>query len=940
MANRSVPSYLQGGLFPYRPQALVPIFLGTAGIWAIGSVGWLAAPAMSQISGDDSFGTRVNGDSVAPCVALTCTVEGGTLNAAQSTLLHSFETFSLPAPEQSVLFVAPSVESIVVRVTGASESFVNGLIQTSTGSAADLFLINPSGIRFGPGAQLAIGGSFLASTAQELMFDSGAILATGEASQPTDSLLSINTPIGLGFLPNEPSRPITVQGPGHLLVFGAPNTPSAFVNRAFQMGGGLSVPPSEAIALVANGINLSGANLTAAGGRIELGSVSAGRVSVASNAALDYAQVDRLADISFSDRTLLEASASRPGQIRLRGQNIDIAESTALLAEVLPEPPGSSPAASATATPGDLIDIQATGTVTVRDFDAGGAAPPFHSYLSVDVAPDATRPGGTLRLQAETLQVETGAQLGANTFGRGDAGQLALSVANTTLLSGESPFSSSGLFATADGLGSGDGGQISLKTGQLIMEQGAQILTNSLNQGVSGSIGIEAERVSLNGTGAPFSPPPGFSSGGPGAAPSPPILVSPTLIQSGMGPVSRGQGGGIRIEAQDVSITEGAEIVTGTLGGGAAGPLTIRADDIALSGFSPIEGPSGLFTTVGFGAAGSGGPLDIEANRLQVLSGAQIATSTVGSGRAGDLSIRGGDVRLAGQTPQGRSGLFATAIGDRGAGGNLSVTANSLQVEEGATVSVSNFPSGESAPIPPGRGPAGNLQISADRVFLRDGASLSADTVSGDRGNIGVQTDALTLRRGSRITTNATGTATGGNIRINADFVVARSEENSDITANAVFGDGGQINISARQVLGLTERPQLTAESDITASSEFGLAGETRLETPESAVRPGTEPLPQSTEVATVLQGCSATDSSSQFIQSGQGGLSTSPYGILNSRESLGDVSLPSALAELAPAETSSAQMVEEAQGWGLNEQGEVVLSAAMPEQTLDQCSS
>ncbi|NJM98955.1 MAG: S-layer family protein [Phormidesmis sp. RL_2_1] len=630
--------------------------------------------------------------------------------------------------------------------------------------------------------------------------------------------------------------------------------------------------------------------------------------------------------------------------------------SSAILAETLPEPPlppnsppvippvsnptATPPAALPLEMPKSLIDIQATGTVTVSGFTLDPTSPPFHSYLSVDVAPGATSQGGMIDLRGRNLQIAAGGQIAANTFGEGDAGRLQIEVLETIALSGGSVLGPSGLFAIADIPGSGDGGQLAIAAEHLIVEQGAQVLTNSFSQGAAGSIALQTNRLSLLGTSQPIELP--------STLPLPdglgPTQVTPTLLQSGMGIASQGQGGDVTINTDQLLVTDGAKITTGTFGAGDAGALSIVSKQITVAGFSPVEGPSGLFTTVDFGAAGNGGKLSIEASRLQVLDGAQIATSTAGTGRAGDLMVRSEAVHLSGQTGQGRSGLFATAIGSTGAGGNLMVNADELLITNGAALSVSNFSSESSSPIPSGQGAAGNLQVSARQTTLRDGSVVSADTVAGDRGNLLVQTDLLILRQGSRITTNATGAATGGNIDINAtDYVVAVANENSDITANAVFGDGGQVNINARSVLGLAVRPALTDQSDITASSQFGVAGETRLETLDSEVRPTAEPLPQSPQGSEeVVQGCTPGGAmTGRFVESGRGGLSARPYGVLNSRDSLIDLSIPSALAT-ADTEAMGAQSgaLVEAQDWQMNEQGEVVLVAATPQDGGTRCLS
>ena len=167
-------------------------------------------------------------------------------------------------------------------------------------------------------------------------------------------------------------------------------------------------------------------------------------------------------------------------------------------------------------------------------------------------------------------------------------------------------------------------------------------------------------------------------------------------------------------------------------------------------------------------------------------------------------------------------------------GGNLIVNADTVDILDGATLSVSNFPSQTNSPILPGQGAAGDLRITAGRINLRGQSVLSAGTAAGDLGNLTLTTPLLMLRDNSQITTNAIHSSSGGNIEINADngFVLAIPSENSDITANAVFfGMAGALHIAAQQVLGLRVSSALTPLSDITATSEFGVAGEIRLAT-------------------------------------------------------------------------------------------------------------
>ncbi len=79
------------------------------------------------------------------------------------------------------------------------------------------------------------------------------------------------------------------------------------------------------------------------------------------------------------------------------------------------------------------------------------------------------------------------------------------------------------------------------------------------------------------------------------------------------------------------------------------------------------------------------------------------------------------------------------------------------------------------------------------------------------------------MRRGSSISTNAQGMATGGNISINTGVLFAH--KNSDITANAEDRFGGRVIVNANGIFGTAFRLQLTPNSDITTSSELGADG-------------------------------------------------------------------------------------------------------------------
>src|SRR4029434_9862415 len=90
-----------------------------------------------------------------------------------------------------------------------TESIIEGQLQCTI-QGANLYLLNPSGVMFGPSAtnQLAVSGSFHVSTADFLRFTDA---ATCSAHLGHESVLTMAPPAAFGFLGNTPA-PIAMQG--------------------------------------------------------------------------------------------------------------------------------------------------------------------------------------------------------------------------------------------------------------------------------------------------------------------------------------------------------------------------------------------------------------------------------------------------------------------------------------------------------------------------------------------------------------------------------------------------------------------------------------------------------------------------------------------------------------------------------------------------------
>jgi filamentous hemagglutinin family protein len=117
--------------------------------------------AIAQVRSDGTLPTLVGSPN-----GLDFTIEGGSRSG--SNLFHSFSQFALPTSFTAIFNNPADVENIFSRVTGGTGSNIDGLIRAN--GSANLFLLNPSGVVFGPNARLDIGGSFLGSTASHIQF--------------------------------------------------------------------------------------------------------------------------------------------------------------------------------------------------------------------------------------------------------------------------------------------------------------------------------------------------------------------------------------------------------------------------------------------------------------------------------------------------------------------------------------------------------------------------------------------------------------------------------------------------------------------------------------------------------------------------------------------------------------------------------------------------
>ena len=480
-----------------------------------------------------------------------------------------------------------------------------------------------------------------------------------------------------------------------------------------------------------------------------------------------------------------------------------------------------------TLTPGNIFSQGLLGgNITLKSqgdiFITATAATDEIASTSFTSEPDTT--GGDIKILARSLFLSNGAQLNAVTSGEAQAGSVIIQASETVSFDGVSSNEyrfPSGAFSTVKGTG-GNGGNVIIETKRLKLTNEAQAGTATFTSGDTGNLVIRAQSVE----------------------------VRKSLLSAAVQKGATGNGGKLTIETEHLLATDGGQVTTATLESavGDAGDLEVRATEIELIGTDAKGFPSGLFAQVETKATGNSGELTVEAEHLLVADGAQISVSMSGSGKAGELTVRTKEMELIGNNGEGlSSGLFASASGGSGIPGNINVQTHSLLLDNQGTI--------------------------------------TAESSAGNQGNIFLQSQNILLRRGSAITTNALGDATGGNIIIDTDFIIAFPLENNDITANAFTGDGGRVEITAQGIFGIEPRVQLTPLSDITASSTFGLAGIVEINTPDLDPNRGLNNLPEEAVEVEIASGCRAEDGQTTvgFFNLGRGGLPPSPHDPLRS---------------------------------------------------------
>ena len=703
----------------------------------------------------------------APGVSSNVTIQQGLGTTVGNNLFHSFSTFNIETG-QTVTFkenVTNSLNNVISRVTGGGVSNLDGMLRSTPGGHADFYLINPSGVVFGANAQLDVAGAFHVSTADQLNFRDG---SSYSAVNPNASNLSSSSPSSFGFLGTstannglidvngaqlsaKPSQTIEIvagninmenqaklEAPGgeiRLVAVGSgetnvlPNIPSesAFgtidiesssidvsgdgAGKLIVQGGDVTISGSDFLASnkgitdgnITQGIDIMANNLltvnngshissdtysTENAGSIQLKGKQITLDNISINSAAQAGSTGNGGDItvsandslSISNSTNIDSatySSGNAGSIQLTGKSIKLDNS---FVSNIAQEKSTGNAGDTEINAGEYLSVNNESDISTLAYSSGnsgsikltGKSINFNnSYISDSLVLDSTGNAGNITLNADDTLTFSGGEILDITVGKGNSGDVNIKANNELNLINN-------IFILTNSLDTGNGGSIYLSGNKINLSSiyFESVAETSISSGNAGNISITAYDT-LNISDASY-------------------IASETR--------SIGKAGNISLSTNNsFNISNGSQILSSTYDSSDAGNISIKANSIVIDGAS-------IFAGVYYGGTGNGGLVSVKTiGDLKVFNGGEISSSTSGSGSAGDVNVKAGNIIMDGQVSH-----YAAILSDSnsGATGNAGV----VKVESTGTISLSNGAQISSSTY--GSGDGGNVNVKSDSLII------------------------------------------------------------------------------------------------------------------------------------------------------------------------------------------------------------------------------
>ncbi len=732
-------------------------------------------------------------------------IDGGQRSGDGRNLFHSFERFGLGTGETANFLSDPAIANIFSRVVGGQASIIDGRLQVS-GSAANLYLMNPAGIVFGPNATLNVPAAFTATTATALGFSDGAWLP---AAGPVNWADLVGTPSLFRFEPLQPGSLVNL--------------------------GSLAVPPGAALQLL-GGTVMNVGTLAAPGGEMAI-------AAVPGSSLLRLSQPGQLLSMEINPLHLTAIAQERGSFSPLAlPELLTGASTTGVMVSGLR---AITPTAT-TPPPGTALLAGTLSTAAIAG--VGGEITIAGDRLAIAGTLDATGPvgGGTVRIggdfqglgplvNAQRTVILPEAAIDVSATGAGDGG--------TAIVWADGATAFAGAIAARGGPLGGDGGLIEVSGRETLAVTG--LIDAGAPLGQVGSVLFDPTTITINDQGREnlgLATPGTDAAGGTvgdravsilaGDPPGEADTISRFALESTTGEVTLAATNGITVQGS-LNFARGDRQAGGAIRFQAGNGNFVIAPGLGETGRSPITAP--------------GRSVSIEANNIQVgeintagsdLPGGNITLTATGSLETGDLD----------------------ASSDVAAAGTVQLTSQSGRVTVGDVLAFSAG-TGTSGGIAIDAATGIEAQSLLTSATNGNGGPITLTTIAGDITATAINTQSLGNGVGGAVTLTAPGNLTPGILTVGteSESVAASPTTGAMASQGAVtLNAGGVVDLSegvtlnsADLVIGSTQEPATvslpatleTTGGDLTIATATDLALATEITTNGGAVQlttPGT----------------------------------------------------------------------------------------------------
>ena len=301
---------------------------------------------------------------------------------------------------------------------------------------------------------------------------------------------------------------------------------------------------------------------------------------------------------------------------------------------------------------------------------------------------------------------------------------------------------------------------------------------------------------------------------------------------------STGRSGNVTVAAKAIHLETDGSIESNTAGPGNGGNVSVSTDKLTIGKPGNIQ-RAGIFANNDSPRAQSiGGNIAIRAETINIGPGGLITTRVTGPGRAGNISVRGGEMNIERRNSNVKTGLAAdAAAGGPGHGGNVDVRLRNLTVANGAQITSNTT----------GSGPAGNVRITADKMTIFGvggtpdalaqslvGSECETDA-TGPGGDLTIKVGTLNIRADGRLSASTFGSGPAGDVHIDANTILIDAANGtgtgivSESVSKTVGGPGGNVWVNANdltllgggRISATTFGPGASGDVNVTARNAF-----------------------------------------------------------------------------------------------------------------------